>query len=109
MTEYAIATEGLAKLYGNTRAVDGINLRVRQGSIYGFLGRNGAGKTTTIRMLMGLAAPTRGSISILGMSQPEDKLAILQRTGFVGEKKLLFEAMNGRDLAKFNRPFFARW
>lgn len=109
MTEYAITTEGLAKLYAVARAVDGLNLRVPKGSIYGFLGRNGAGKTTTIRMLMGLATPSRGSISILGMRQPEDNLAILQRTGFVGEKKLLFDAMTGRDLAKFNRPFFARW
>jgi len=109
MTEYAIQTEALAKLYAVTRAVDGLDLRVPRGSIYGFLGRNGAGKTTTIRMLMGLAAPTRGSATILGMRQPEDKLAILQRTGFVGEKKTLFDAMTGRDLAKFNRPFFPRW
>lgn len=109
MTEYAISTEGLAKLYALTRAVDGLDLRVPRGSIYGFLGRNGAGKTTTIRMLMGLAEPTRGSISILGMKQPQDKLAILERTGYVGEKKLLFDAMTGEDFVRFNRPFFPRW
>lgn len=109
MTEYAISTEGLVKLYALTRAVDGLDLRVPRGSIYGFLGRNGAGKTTSIRMLMGLAEPTRGSISILGMKQPQDKLAILQRTGYVGEKKLLFDAMTGDDFVRFNRPFFPRW
>lgn len=109
MTEYAISTEGLVKLYSLARAVDGLNLRVPRGSIYGFLGRNGAGKTTTIRMLMGLIEPTRGSMSILGLSQPQDKLAILQRTGYVGEKKLLFDAMTGDDLTRFNRPFFPRW
>jgi|HubBroStandDraft_1064217.scaffolds.fasta_scaffold200101_1 ABC-2 type transport system ATP-binding protein len=109
MTEYAITTEGLTKLYAPQRAVDGLDLRVPRGSIYGFLGRNGAGKTTTIRMLMGLAQPTRGSASILGMSWPQDGLAILQRTGYVGEKKLLFESMTGNDLARFNRGFFSRW
>ena len=109
MTEYAITTEGLVKLYSLARAVDGLDLRVPRGSVYGFLGRNGAGKTTTIRLLMGLAEPMRGSASILGMSLPADKLAILQRVGYLSEKKQLFEAMTGRDLVKFNRPFFPRW
>jgi ABC-2 type transport system ATP-binding protein len=109
MTEYAIATDDLAKHYAVTRAVDGLALRVPRGSVYGYLGRNGAGKTTTIRMLMGLAAPTRGSINILGKRLPEDRLAILERVGFLGEKKNLFEAMTGNHLVRFNRPFFPRW
>ncbi|HXW57652.1 MAG TPA: ABC transporter ATP-binding protein [Candidatus Cybelea sp.] len=109
MTEHALLTEGLAKIYGRTRAVDGLDLHVPRGSVYGFLGRNGAGKTTTIRMLMGLARPTRGSLSIFGMSWPGDRLRILERTGYVAEKKLLFEAMNGRDLVRFNRPLFPHW
>lgn len=61
-----IATEGLAKHYGPVRAVDGIDLEVREGEIYGFLGRNGAGKTTTIRMLLGLIRPTSGSVRVFG-------------------------------------------
>ncbi len=109
MTEYAITTGDLAKYYLQTRAVDGLDLRVPRGSIYGYLGRNGAGKTTTIRMLMGLAAPTRGSMSVLGRSWPQDRLAILERVGFLGEKKNLFESMTGRHLIRFNRPFFPRW
>ena len=109
MTEYAIATDNLAKYYAATRAVDGLALRVPRGSVYGYLGRNGAGKTTTIRMLMGLATPTRGSVNILGKRLPEDRLAILERVGFLGEKKNLFEAMTGNHLVRFNRPFFPRW
>jgi ABC-2 type transport system ATP-binding protein len=109
MTEYAITTAQLAKIYPGVRAVDGLDLRVPRGSIYGFLGRNGAGKTTTIRMLMGLASPTHGSASILGLQWPVDRLAILQRVGYLSEKKLLFEAMTGRDLMRFNRPYFPRW
>jgi ABC-2 type transport system ATP-binding protein len=109
MTEHAITTDGLTKLYPETRAVDGLNLHVPKGSIYAFLGRNGAGKTTTIRMLMGLARPTSGSASIFGMGWPRDGLAILERTGYLPEKKLLFDSMTGHDLVRFNRPFFPRW
>ncbi len=109
MSDYAITTSGLTKIYGETRAVDGLDLHVPRGSIYGFLGRNGAGKTTTIRMLMGLARPTSGAASILGLSWPQDRFAILSRTGYVAEKKLLFESMTGNELACFNRPYFPRW
>ena len=64
---YAIETKSLVKVFKKTtRAVDGIDLSVPEGSIYGFLGPNGAGKTTTIKMLTGLSKPTSGSISILG-------------------------------------------
>ncbi|MGH9604853.1 MAG: ABC transporter ATP-binding protein [Terracidiphilus sp.] len=109
MSEYAITTNGLTKIYGETRAVDGLDLHVPRGSIYGFLGRNGAGKTTTIRMLMGLTRPASGAASILGLNWPQDGLAILSRTGYVAEKKLLFESMTGHELARFNRPYFPRW
>ena len=66
MTDYAIYTEGLTKSYGAVRAVDGVNLRVRSGEIYGFLGPNGAGKTTTIRTLLGMIHPSAGTVTVLG-------------------------------------------
>jgi ABC-2 type transport system ATP-binding protein len=109
MSEIAISSDGLVKSYRKVRAVDGLTLRVPRGSVYGFLGRNGAGKTTTIRMLMGLVRPTTGTTSVLDMSWPQDRLAILQRTAYVAEKKLLFEFMTGRDLVRFNRAFFHTW
>jgi ABC-2 type transport system ATP-binding protein len=109
MSEHAIMTHGLTKIYGQTRAVDGLDLRVPQGSVYGFLGRNGAGKTSTIRLLMGLARPSSGRASVLGMSWPRDGLAILSRTAYVAERKLLFESMTGGDLIRFNKPFFRQW
>ncbi|MFN2521563.1 MAG: ATP-binding cassette domain-containing protein, partial [Candidatus Limnocylindria bacterium] len=62
----AIEATGLAKSYGETRAVDGVDLAVRTGSIYGVLGPNGAGKTTTIRMLATLIRPDGGSARVLG-------------------------------------------
>ena len=64
--ELAIQTHGLTKTYGNVRAVDSVDLRVRQGELYGFLGLNGAGKTTTIRTLLGMIRPSSGTARVLG-------------------------------------------
>ena len=108
MTDLAIQTQDLAKSYGSLGAVDGLSLHVPRGSIYGFLGRNGAGKTTTIRMFAGLARPTGGSVQIFGLDPQRDRIAILERTGFVIDK-LLISSMTGNDLVRFNRAFFPRW
>ena len=66
-----IRTEGLAKLYGRRRGLDGLDLEVRAGEIYGFLGPNGAGKTTTIRILLDLIRPSRGRAAVLGVDPHE--------------------------------------
>src|SRR5208282_4631741 len=108
MTEYAITTEGFTKLYASTRAVDGLDLRVPRGSIYGFLGRNGAGKTTTIRLLAGLAHPTSGAMRVLDLDPRTGRVAVLARTGFVIDK-LLLPSMTGDDLVRFDRGFFPHW
>ena len=67
MTELAIETRGLVKAFGETRAVDGVDLSVPSGAVYGVLGPNGAGKTTTIRMLATLIAPDGGTARVLGV------------------------------------------
>lgn len=64
--EYLLQTNGLTKQYGRKNAVDHVNLHVRQGAIYGLIGRNGAGKTTILRMIAGLASPTAGEIALFG-------------------------------------------
>ncbi len=69
-----IETKNLCKHYGKRSAVSGVNMHVRQGDIYGFIGRNGSGKSTTLKLLCGLARPTEGSIEIFGQS-PEDPAA----------------------------------
>jgi ABC-2 type transport system ATP-binding protein len=63
--EFAIETNNLSKFYGDVRAVDSVNLRVKRGEIYGFLGLNGAGKTTTIRALLGMIRPSEGKVEVL--------------------------------------------
>ena len=66
-TQYAIEARGLRKSYGSLVAVDGVDLVVEDGEIFGFLGPNGAGKTTTIEMLEGYSTPTAGSVRVLGL------------------------------------------
>lgn len=109
MNELAIDTKDLAKTYAGIHAVNGINLTVPRGSIYGFLGRNGAGKTTTIKMLLGLIRPTAGSARVLGMDALNEHIAILQRTAFVSEKKILYPSMTPSELVRFNRGFYPTW
>ena len=97
----AIFTRDLRKVYGNKAAVDGLNLRVPRGCFFGFLGPNGAGKTTTIRMLMGLAQPTSGSIEILGMAAPERSVEIKSKIGLVPDESLLFDHLTGLEFIEF--------
>jgi ABC-2 type transport system ATP-binding protein len=88
--------------------VDGLDLRVPRGSIYGFLGRNGAGKTTTIRMLAGLVHPTGGEMRVLDLSPQTQRVAMLERAGFMIDRRVI-PSMTGNDLMRFNRGFFPRW
>jgi ABC-2 type transport system ATP-binding protein len=89
-----ITCAGLTKRFGQTLAVDGLNLRVGAGLVYGFLGPNGAGKTTTIRMLLGLIAPTGGQIELLGGPLPDPRLTA--RTGSMIEEPAFYPWLTGR-------------
>jgi ABC-2 type transport system ATP-binding protein len=97
----AIEIRNLRKLYGDKAAVDGLTLSVPQGCFFGFLGPNGAGKTTTIKMLMGLAPPTSGSIALLGLPMPERSLEIKQQIGLVPDESLLFDHLTGAEFIEF--------
>jgi len=76
-----ISTQGLTKRYGKILAVDGVDLDVREGDRYGFLGPNGSGKTTTVRMLLGLVFATSGQIEVLGRPVPRQAKAVLAQVG----------------------------
>ncbi len=97
----AIATHDLRKVYGAKAAVDGLNLQVPRGCFFGFLGPNGAGKTTTIRMLMGLAPPTSGTIELLGRTMPDGALEVKGRIGLVPDESLLFDHLTGLEFVEF--------
>ncbi|MDI6901630.1 MAG: ABC transporter ATP-binding protein [Anaerosomatales bacterium] len=97
MREYIVETEALAKHYKRAAAVDGIDLAVGRGEIYGFLGLNGAGKTTTIRMLMGLVRPTAGEIRIFGEPMPRRRMAVMGRVGSLVESPSYYAHLSGYD------------
>jgi ABC-2 type transport system ATP-binding protein len=94
----ALASSGLTKQFrGGQVAVDGIDLAVPAGSVYGFLGPNGSGKTTTIRMLLGLIQPTAGSYSVLGMDMPDRLADALPLVGSLVEGPAFYPHLSGRD------------
>jgi ABC-2 type transport system ATP-binding protein len=94
----AVASSGLTKQFrGGQLAVDGIDLAVPAGSVYGFLGPNGSGKTTTIRMLLGLIRPTAGSYSVLGMDMPQRQADALPLVGSLVEGPAFYPHLSGRD------------
>ncbi len=81
-----IRTSGLVKRYGSFTAVDGVDLNIPRGEVYGFLGPNGAGKTTTIMMLLGIVRPTAGDIRLFGEKFSPGRLDLRKRIGMVPEK-----------------------
>ncbi|MFF7071463.1 ABC transporter ATP-binding protein [Streptomyces pseudovenezuelae] len=93
-----IRTRGLTKRYrGGQLAVDGLDLTVPAGSVFGFLGPNGSGKTTTIRMLMGLIEPTSGTARVLGRPMPRASRDVLPQVGALIEGPALYGFLSGRD------------
>ncbi len=98
---YVIETHRLAKRYGTIHALGGIDLRVPQGSIFGFLGPNGAGKTTTMRILVGLLRPTTGRADVLGLDAVRSSTEIRRHIGYLPGDVRLYEWMTGRQLLTF--------
>ncbi len=94
---WAIETEGLVKAFGETRAVDGIDLVVPPGTVYGVLGPNGAGKTTTIRMLATLIRPDAGRAQVLGHDVVTDADAVRARVSLTGQFASVDEELTGRE------------
>jgi ABC-2 type transport system ATP-binding protein len=93
----AIETEGLVKAFGTTRAVDGIDLAVRPGTVYGVLGPNGAGKTTTIRMLASLLRPTAGSARVLGHDVVHEAEIVRSKVSLTGQFASVDDELTGHE------------
>src|SRR5665647_2944167 len=95
----AIRTVGLVKDYGKVRALDGLDLAVESGQVFGFLGPNGAGKSTTIRLLLDLLRPTAGTVEVLGQSPREGGPALRARIGYLPGLDRQVQAVQCTDLA----------
>ena len=97
----AIVTSRLTKFYGQTRGIEGLDLEVETGEVFGFLGPNGAGKSTTIRLLLSLIHPTVGSATVLGRDVRSDSIEIRRRVGYLPGDLHMYEAMTGRQLTQY--------
>lgn len=101
MSESMVKIEGLVKRYGSFTAVDGIDLDVKQGQVFGVLGPNGAGKTTTLRMLTGLLMPTDGVITIDGHRMDSDPVKAKSITGFIPDRPYVYDKLTAFEYLSF--------
>jgi len=109
VSDAVIATRGLTKRFGPVLAVDGIDLDVRAGDVYGFLGANGSGKTTTVRILLGLVLATSGEAEVLGARMPRSAKRVLPQVGTLVEGPAAYPHLSGRaNLALFDALGSAR-
>jgi ABC-2 type transport system ATP-binding protein len=97
----AIRTDALTKRYGDTVALDALDLNVREGEVYGYLGPNGAGKTTTIRLLLGLHRPTSGRSQLFGIDAWRDPVSAHRRVAYVAGEPFLWPALTGTQTFEF--------
>ena len=97
MSNFAIETDRLTKRYGRFPAVESVNLRVKEGEVYGFLGLNGAGKTTTIRMLLGMIRPSQGKAKVLGMDIGPGGLGPWRQVGHFVESPSAYPEMTVKE------------
>ena len=96
-----IQAEGLTKRYGDTLALDGLDLSIEPGEVYGYLGPNGAGKTTTIRLLLGIHRPTRGRAELFGIDAWADPVEAHRRVAYVSGEPFLWPGMTGAETVEF--------
>ena len=106
MNEYAVAADGLTRHFGSVKAVDGIDLAVSNGEIYGFLGPNGAGKTTVLRMLTTLLLPTGGSARVAGYDIVEEPNAVRLSIGAALQEAALDAKQTGRELLRLQARLY---
>jgi len=111
MSDFVIETNQLSKSFAGKAALQGLDLQVPRGSIFGFLGRNGAGKTTTIKTLMGLLRADGGTAQVLGtaITGADQGAEMRRRIGFVTEDKELYPYMTVEQIIRFTRGFFPQW
>lgn len=97
MSELLVEAEGLVKAYGDFRAVDGLDLHLAEGEVYGFLGPNGSGKSTTILMMLGLTEPTAGLIRVVGHDPTREPLDVKRLVGYLPESVGFYADLSGRE------------
>jgi ABC-2 type transport system ATP-binding protein len=100
-SEYAVVVRGLRKSFGSLVAVEGLDLAIRRGEVFGLLGPNGSGKTTTIRMLCGLMEPTAGSATVVGFDVVREAEQIRRRIGYMSQRFGLYDDLSVAENIRF--------
>jgi ABC-type multidrug transport system ATPase subunit len=106
---YAIETQDLKRKFGKTYAVNGLSLKVKKGSCFGFFGRNGAGKTTTIKCLLNLLHPDKGRIEIFGMDPRKKEVEVKSKLAYVPENVAFYPWMTVQDTLDYSASFRKHW
>lgn len=109
MTDTIVRLKRVDKSYGKTRVLDGLNLNVPEGSVYGLLGRNGAGKTTSLRMMMDLVRPGGGEIEVMGHAPADMPIALRQQIGYTSDSMQLIPWLSVAQLLNYNGSFYPDW
>lgn len=101
-----IKTFNLTKKFGDTTAVQSLNLHIKKGEIFGFIGPNGAGKTTTIKMMVGILPPTQGRVEIAGIDNQQRPLETKRIIGYIPDDPYVYPQMTGREFLHFKAELF---
>jgi ABC-2 type transport system ATP-binding protein len=109
MTETAISINEVHFAYSRRKVLEGVNLDVPAGSIFGFLGRNGAGKTTTIQLLLGLLAPHSGRCQVGGHDPQTEAIAVRRGVGYVAEDQQMYDWMRVEQIIGWTGSFYPTW
>lgn len=107
--EYIVECKNLTHYYGNKLVFEDLNFNIREGSIFGLLGKNGTGKTTTINILHGFLEPASGKCLVLGEDSHDLSPAVKARVGFLMEGHIQYSFMNIRQIEKFYSAFYKKW
>jgi ABC-2 type transport system ATP-binding protein len=109
MNENAIEVSGLRFGYGAKEVLQGLDMQVPAGSIFGFLGRNGAGKTTLIKLLLGLLRPSAGTCRVLGLEPAHEPLAVREQIGYMAEDQRMYGWMRVEELVRWVASLYPNW
>jgi len=103
-----IRLTNLTKRYGSFTAVDGLDLEIPAGTLFGFLGPNGAGKTTTLRMIAGILKPSGGRVEIAGQDVSANPLAAKSRLGYIPDRPFVYDKLTGAEFLRFTASLFGQ-
>jgi ABC-2 type transport system ATP-binding protein len=101
-----VELQELTKNYGEFQAVNGLNLSINKGEVFGFIGPNGAGKTTTIKMMGGILEPTNGTVTIAGIDMQTEPEKAKSKIGFIPDRPYLYEKLTGMEFLRFTADLY---